>query len=94
MSLRRLETTSTDCQQIEVWKSTASCEFRVAGAVHAWWHRDRFLTGLAWDNLAAGSLLRPDGAPGSLLMLGLAGGTTMRILRHLLPHSRRLPPDV
>jgi spermidine synthase len=59
----------------------------VAGAVHAWWHRDRFLTGLAWDNLAAGVLLRPDGPPRSVLMLGLAGGTALRILRHLLPDA-------
>lgn len=53
--------------------------------MHAWWHRDRFLTGLAWDNIAAGALLRPEGPPKSLLMLGLAGGTALRILRHLLP---------
>lgn len=71
-----------------MWKSARCCEFRVAGAVHAWWHRDRFLTGLAWDNLAAGALLRPGGPPESLLMLGLAGGTTLRALRHLLPDCR------
>lgn len=59
----------------------------MAGAIHAWWHRRHFLTGLAWDNLAAGALLRPAGPPDSLLMLGLAGGTALRVLRHLLPDA-------
>lgn len=94
MPLRRSLSASTDYQQLEIWKSSACCEFRVAGAVHAWWHRDRFLTGLAWDNLAAGSLLRPTGPPASLLMLGLAGGTTLRTLRHLLPDCRFTAVDI
>lgn len=88
MPFRRHARVETDHQTVEVWKSGHGCEFRVAGAIHAWWHRERFLTGLAWDNLAAGALLRPDGPPSSLLMLGLAGGTTLRILRHLLPDCR------
>ena len=79
---------------MEIWRSSASCEFRVAGAVHAWWHRDRFLTGLAWDNLAAGALLRPSGPPTSILMLGLAGGTTLHTLRHLLPDCRFTAVDI
>ncbi|MGE9269512.1 MAG: hypothetical protein ACQKBU_01805, partial [Verrucomicrobiales bacterium] len=88
MALRLVQRATTDFQQVEVWTSQSSCEFRVVEAVHAWWHRDRFLTGLAWDNLTAASLLRPDGPPKSLLMLGLAGGTTLRALRHLLPDCR------
>lgn len=87
MALKRVATETTGFQTLEIWKSTASCEFRVAGATHAWWHRDRFLTGLAWDNLAAAALLRPAGPPRSVLMLGVAGGTTLRTLRHLLPDA-------
>lgn len=94
MPFRRHAIVETPFQKIEVWKSEAGCEFRVAGAVHAWWHRDRFLTGLAWDNLAAATLLRPAGPPESLLMLGLAGGTTLRILRHLLPDCRFTAVDI
>ncbi len=94
MGLKRITTTSTAFQDLEIWKASASCEFRVAGAVHAWWHRDRFLTGLAWDNLAAAALLRPDGPPRSILMLGLAGGTTLRILRHLLPDAELTAVDL
>jgi spermidine synthase len=87
MALKRVATETTGFQTLEIWKAAASCEFRVAGAVHAWWHRDRFLTGLAWDNLAAAALLRPAGPPRSVLMLGVAGGTTLRTLRHLLPDA-------
>ncbi|MEM9237322.1 MAG: methyltransferase domain-containing protein [Verrucomicrobiota bacterium] len=94
MSLRRKATIQTDFQRIEVWSSSSECEFRVAGAVHAWWHRDRYLTGLAWDNLAAACLLRPDGPPKELLMLGLAVGTAMRILRHLLPDCEFTAVDI
>src|SRR5690606_10354433 len=65
-----------------------------AGAIHASYHRTRFLTGLAWDLLAAAALLRPEGPPRSLLMLGLAGGTSLRILRHLLPDCAFTAVDI
>jgi hypothetical protein len=82
--MRRLETKITPFQRIEVWGDDDEVEFRVTGANHAWWHRHRYLTGLAWDNMAAGVLSHP-GRPRSLLMLGLGGGTTLRTLRHLCP---------
>lgn len=88
MAMRRIETVTTSFQRVEVWRSAQQVEFRVAGAIHAWWHRERMLTGYAWDNLAAACLLRPGGTPRSVLMLGLAGGTAMRVLRHLLPDCR------
>jgi spermidine synthase len=75
-------------QVLEVWKSRLATEFRVAGAVHASHHRRRFLTGLVWDMLAAAALLGKREEPRSVLMLGLAGGTSLRILRHLLPACR------
>lgn len=75
----------TRFQRIAVWKSPLATEFRVAGAIHASYHRKRFLTGLAWDLLAAAAMLRPAGKPASILMLGVAGGTALRTLRHLLP---------
>jgi spermidine synthase len=88
MAMRRVETVRTDFQQVEVWRSAEQVEMRVAGALHAWWHARRFLTGLAWDNLVAACLLRPAGPPRTVLMLGLAGGTTLRALRQLLPDCR------
>ena len=83
--MRRVETIQTRFQSIELWKSAAATEFRVAGAIHASYHPTRLLTGLAWDVIAAGCLLRAESPPRSLLMLGLAGGTSCRVLRHLLP---------
>lgn len=94
MAFQQTSTVRTPYQRVEIWKTTGSCEFRVAGAAHAWWHCDRFLTGRAWDTLAAAALLRPGGLPESLLMLGLAGGTTLRILRHLLPTCRFTAVDI
>jgi spermidine synthase len=82
--MRHLTTRQTAFQSIAVWGDKREVEFRVTGAIHAWWHRDHFLTGLAWDNIAAGVLSHP-GRPKSLLMLGLGGGTSLRTLRHLLP---------
>jgi spermidine synthase len=94
MPLRCHAIVDTAHQQVQIWKSEKQCEFRVAGAIHAWWHEKKFLTGLAWDNLAAAALLRPGGPPQSILMLGLAGGTAMRILRQLLPDCRLVAVDI
>lgn len=92
--MRRSEMVRTSFQDLEIWKSKLATEFRVAGAIHASYHRTRFLTGLAWDLLAAAALLRPQGPPRSLLMLGLAGGTSLRILRHLLPDCEFTAVDI
>jgi len=92
--MRRHETVHTAYQSLEVWKSRDATEFRVAGAVHAWFHRRRFLTGLAWDMIAAAALLGERQPPRSVLMLGLAGGTALRVLRHLLPDCRFTAIDI
>ncbi|MES2658614.1 MAG: methyltransferase domain-containing protein [Verrucomicrobiota bacterium] len=84
----------TSFQSLEIWKSDLATEFRVAGALHATYHRKRFLTGLAWDLIAASALLRKDGPPRSILMLGLAGGTAYRVLRHLLPDCQLTAIDI
>lgn len=94
MPLRCHAVVDTAHQQVQIWKSERQCEFRVAGAIHAWWHEKKYLTGLAWDNLAAAALLRPAGPPRSILMLGLAGGTAMRVLRRLLPDCRLVAVDI
>ncbi len=92
--MHRIETVQTAYQRIEVWKSAMQVEFRVEKAVHAWWHQQRFLTGLAWDNMIAATLLHPSGLPKSILMLGLAGGTTFHALRHLLPSAELTAVDI
>lgn len=83
----------TQWQKLEIWKSAHEVEFRVEGAVHAWYHQRKFLTGLAWDLIAAGALLGKE-PPRSILMLGLAGGTAFRILRRLLPAAELVAVDI
>lgn len=85
--MRKTGDFETRFQKVSVWKSALATEFRVAGAIHASFHRKRFLTGLAWDLIAAGALLHPSGKPASILMLGVAGGTALRTLCHLLPEA-------
>lgn len=92
--MRRTETVHTRFQSLEIWKSDLATEFRVAGALHATFHKKRFLTGLAWDLIAAAALLRKSGPPRSILMLGLAGGTAFRVLRHLLPECQLTAIDI
>ena len=92
--MRRTEIVHTSYQSLEIWKSDLATEFRVAGALHATYHKKRFLTGLAWDLIAASALLRKDGPPQSILMLGLAGGTAYRVLRHLLPDCKLTAIDI
>ncbi len=92
--MRRTATVHTSHQSLEIWKSTREVEFRVEGAVHAAYHKHRFLTGLAWDMIAACALLGKHDPPRSVLMLGLAGGTAFRILRHLLPDCRLAAIDI
>jgi spermidine synthase len=92
--LRRVAALRTAHQDLEIWRSDLATEFRVAGAVHAFYHRRRFLTGLVWDMLAAAALLGEREEPRSVLMLGLAGGTSLRTLRHLLPACRFTAIDI
>lgn len=92
--LRRVAVVRTAHQELELWQSRLATEFRVAGAVHAFHHRRRFLTGLVWDMLAAAALLGKREEPRSVLMLGLAGGTSLRTLRHLLPACRFTAIDI
>ena len=92
--MRRTGIVHTRFQSLEIWKSELAAEFRVAGALHASFHKKRYLTGLAWDLIAAAALLRKDGPPRSVLMLGLAGGTAYRVLRHLLPDCRLTAIDI
>ncbi len=92
--MRRTEIVHTRFQSLEIWKSDLASEFRVEGAIHAWHHKTRFLTGLAWDLIAAAALLRKESPPKSILMLGLAGGTAFRILRKLLPDCEFTAIDI
>lgn len=86
--MKRITTETTSFQKLEVWGRPEEVEFRVAGAIHAWWHRERYFTGLAWDAITGAVLLRKAGPPRRLLMLGLGGGTALRQLQFLAPKTQ------
>lgn len=90
----RCERISTAFQELELWKSGTTTEFRVKGAIHAWHDQHQLLTGQAWDLIAAAPILRSQGEPRSILMLGLAGGTSLRVLRYLLPEAKLTAIDI
>jgi len=66
----------------------------VQGATYATWHPQHVLTGYSWDCLTFGCLLRHEGPPRSVLVLGLGGGTVTRQLRTLLPDVRLVGVEV
>ncbi len=85
-----LETLHSAYNDIVVERRGKTIDLEVAGATFATWHPDNYLTGYSWDALSAGCLLYPGGSPQSVLVLGLAGGTATRQLRHLLPPDAEL----
>ena len=66
----------------------------VEGATYATWDPRHVLTGYSWDGLTLGCLLRHDGPPRSVLVLGLGGGTVTRQLRTLLPDVRLVGVEI
>lgn len=69
-------------------------DMEVEGATFATWHPDRLLTGYSWDAMSAAALLHSSPNPCEILLLGLAGGTMIRILRTVLPHARMTAVEI
>ena len=86
--MQLVETIQTPYNEIDVWDTDQGFEFQVTGATHAAYHNKHLMTGQAWDAITAAALLHPMDFPQNVLMLGLAGGTAVRQLRHLLPHAK------
>lgn len=82
-----LDTLRSRYNEIRVLRTGRRVDMDVAGATYATWHPEHYLTGYSWDALTAGCLLRHGAPPGSLVILGLAGGTATRQLRRLLPEA-------
>ncbi|MCC6352457.1 MAG: methyltransferase domain-containing protein [Verrucomicrobiae bacterium] len=74
--------------RVRLKRRGARVELDVAGASFSSWHPRLLMTGLAWDAITAGSLLRPGGPPATVLMLGLGGGTVARQLAATSPCTR------
>ena len=68
-------------------RHTGREDLEVAGATMSTWHPDRWLTGWAWDAITAACLLRRDGPPRRVLLLGLGGGTVVRQLVRVRQHE-------
>lgn len=63
-------------------------ELEVAGGSFGSWHPRCILTAYYWDALAAGCLLHPTNKNPNILILGLGGGTVVRIIKHILPKAK------
>jgi SAM-dependent methyltransferase len=77
---------STPFNRVVMRRVGRRIDMEVEGATFATYHPHRYLTGFSWDAITAGTLLGK--APKSILLLGLAGGTSARQLRRLLPGAK------
>lgn len=66
----------------------------VDGSCASVWRRGRELTGGSWDLLAAPVLLAPAGRPPRVLLLGVGGGTVIRVIRALRADARVVAVDL
>ena len=94
LSEQILEAVATDYNTVAVVAAQGRISMDVEGATFATWHPRYVMTGYSWDALAAGCLLRAGGAPASVLLLGLAGGTVARQLRALVPEAAITGVDI
>ena len=89
-----LEAVATDYNTIAVVATGVRINMDVEGATFATWHPRFLMTGYSWDALSAACLLRADGPPATVLLLGLAGGTVARQLRALAPEAAITGVDI
>lgn len=89
-----IERAVTSYNSVVVRRTGERVDLEVEGATFATWHPRHLLTGYSWDALTAGCLLRADGPPRSVLVLGLGGGTVVRQLRRLVPSVRLVGVEI
>lgn len=91
---KELELIATAFNTVNARKVGERVDLDVEGATFATWHPRLVMTGYSWDALAVGGLLRAEGPPRSVLVLGLGGGTVTRQLRTLLPEARLVGVEI
>jgi spermidine synthase len=91
---RILEAVATEYNRVAVVAAGVRISMDVEGATFATWHPRYLMTGYSWDALTAACLLRAEGPPASVLLLGVAGGTVARQLRALAPAVRITGVDI
>lgn len=74
--------------RIEVRESRFGRELIIDGTLASFYSAGRVATGSVWDALAAPLLALSPERRSSILLLGLGGGSTARILRALAPNAR------
>jgi hypothetical protein len=89
-----IERAVTSYNSVVVRRTGERVDLEVEGATFATWHPRHLLTGYSWDALTAGCLLRAEGPPRSVLVLGLGGGTVVRQLRRLVPTVRLVGVEI
>ena len=89
-----LEAVATEHNTVAVVSAGKRINMDVEGATFATWHPWLRMTGYSWDALSAACLLRHEGPPRTVLLLGLAGGTVARQLRCLVPEAAITGVDI
>jgi spermidine synthase len=89
-----LEAVATEYNTVAVVSAGKRINMDVEGATFATWHPWLRMTGYSWDALSAACLLRQEGPPRTVLLLGLAGGTVARQLRSLVPEAAITGVDI
>ena len=77
-----------ESERIEVRESRWGRELIIDGTLASFFQEGRVDTGSVWDALAAPLLALPPERRRQILLLGLGGGSTARILRALAPEAR------
>lgn len=85
---RVIENLTTPWNAMSVVQTGERVDLDVEGATYATWHPSQVMTGYSWDALSVGCLLRHEGPPKSVLILGLGGGTVARQLRRFVKDVR------
>ncbi len=89
-----LETRHSRYNVMSIVRVGTRIDLDVEGATYATWHPQQVFTGYSWDALSLGCLLRSEGPPRNVLVLGLGGGTVTRQLRALLPAVRLVGVEI
>jgi spermidine synthase len=74
--------------RVQVRDSARGRELRIDGTFASYYTPGEIVTGSVWDALAAPVLLLPPARRGSILLLGLGGGSVARVVRALAPRAR------
>lgn len=75
-------------QRIRVRQRGRTTTLLIDGSCASVWHTGRPTTGGTWDLLAAPVLLAPESMAPRVLVLGVGGGSVLRVLRALRPAAR------